>query len=166
MSVEFEVPQYLKESIPTYESGWNVEAKPDGTLIDEQGNTYDYLFYEFYTDKMYYQTEKGFTLPAEERIETFTEILDAYGFTEEEKEDFIEFWSTELESDIDYVMYPQYTETADIAYPIKVTPKPDTLIRLWFVFKEDKGKGYIEEEIVPFERKGKTMFEWGGMVFE
>ena len=166
LEVDFEAPQYLKSTIPEYEEGWNVVAEPKGTLKDEYGNTYEYLFYECYTEEEYYQTEKGFALPAGERVETFTEILDAYGFTEEEKEDFIEFWTVKLEAGVDYIMYPQYTETIDISYPIKVTPEPDTYVRLWFAFVENKGQGYTEETIEPFERVGKTMFEWGGLIFD
>lgn len=165
LEVTFEAPQLLKVSIPEYGNGWKVNALPDGTLENEE-NAYDFLFYECYTQKVYYQTESGFSLPAEERVERFTELLDAYGFTTEEKEDFIEYWMEKLESGSDYIMYPQYTETVDIAYPIKVTPEPDTSVRIWFVFRKDNGQEYVEEEIVPFERNGRTMFEWGGMVFD
>lgn len=165
LTVTFESPRYLLDTIPTYTDNWKVTASPDGTLVDENGNSYRYLFYEVSTQKFYYQTECGFALPAERRVECFNELLDGYGFTSEEKEDFIEFWCEELELEVDYIMYPQYTETIDKAYPMSVSTSPDTYIRIWFVFKEDAGQGYVEEEVVPFERVGKTMFEWGGMIF-
>lgn len=166
LTLDFEAPQYLKDTIPEYDDGWEVNALPDGTLLDEHNNAYQYLFYEFYTQKSYYQTECGFSVPAEQRATRFKELLDEYGFTTEERDDFIEFWTKELEAGVDYIMYPQYTETADLAYPVTVTPKPDTSIRIWFVFMRDHGQEYTQEEIVPFERIGKTMFEWGGMVFD
>ena len=36
----------LTATYPAYENGWHVTAEPDGTLYDEAGNEYSYLFWE------------------------------------------------------------------------------------------------------------------------
>ena len=46
ITVTFENPGYLTSSIPDYAGKWTVTAAPDGTLTDENGCSYDYLFYE------------------------------------------------------------------------------------------------------------------------
>ena len=38
---------------PTYDDGWTVTAAPDGTLTDERGQTYNYLYWEGETAKRY-----------------------------------------------------------------------------------------------------------------
>ena len=36
----------LTATYPAYEDGWRVTAEPDGTLYDENGDEYSYLFWE------------------------------------------------------------------------------------------------------------------------
>lgn len=44
---------------PNYKTGWHVSAKPDGTLTDEDGQTYNYLYWEG-TDSAEYDLSRGF----------------------------------------------------------------------------------------------------------
>jgi len=62
-------------------------------------------------------------------------------------------------------MYPQLTEKVDSAMPIRIEPKPSTIYRIWFVFEEYKEQDIITPNIVPIERKGFTVIEWGGMIY-
>ena len=72
------------------------------------------------------------------------------------------FWCEKLESGHDYTMYPQLTETVDVSMPIEISPKPDTFIRIWFVFVKDDTPQQLAK-ITPFERNGFTAVEWGGL---
>ena len=53
----------------------------------------------------------------------------------------------------------QYTDDA----PLTINPKPDSVLRVFMVYKPLDEKIKIEEqEIKPFERSGFTVIEWGG----
>ena len=155
-------------SIPVYEeNGWNVTASPDGKLVTAKGDEYGYLFYESEIHGIGFQYKEGFYLPSQNRNEAFGRILSLYGLNETEKADFKEYWSARLNPDADYYMYPQINEACDAESPFNITPVPDSVLRLWFVYKKtDNGPDLITEPKVPsFERKGFTVVEWGGMVW-
>ena len=44
VSVSLDYAGTLTATYPAYEDGWHVTAEPDGTLYDEAGNEYSYLF--------------------------------------------------------------------------------------------------------------------------
>ena len=46
VSVSLDYAGTLTATYPAYENGWHVTAEPDGTLYDEAGNEYSYLFWE------------------------------------------------------------------------------------------------------------------------
>ena len=46
---------------PAYDGAWRVAAAPDGTLTDERGQTYRYLYWEG-TDNVQYDFSEGFCL--------------------------------------------------------------------------------------------------------
>ena len=46
VSVSLDYAGTLTATYPAYEDGWTVTAEPDGTLYDESGNEYSYLFWE------------------------------------------------------------------------------------------------------------------------
>lgn len=155
-------------SIPEYSyDGWKVTAGPDGRLTDAYGNEYGYLFYESEIPDYSFRYKNAFYLPAEEREETFDRILALYGLNETETEDFKEYWCSRLEEGRDYYMYPQLNEVCDLISPLKITPEPDSVLRLWFVYKEADGRNpdITEPETECFVRNGFTVVEWGGMVW-
>ncbi len=164
--VIMQTPGLIVKSIPEYEteSGWEVTAESDGRLKTADGETYDFLFYESMTERTLFETEEGFLVTAQERTEQWSDILSAYGFTEQEIRDFVEFWDAKLEKE-DYVMYPQYTESVDAAMPVEILPAPEHMTRMWFVFEAYDGQAYETPEITPFDRSGYTVVEWGGMIF-
>ena len=164
ITVTFEKPGRLTASIPDYTGDWSITAAPDGTLTDADKNSYGYLFYEALVKKNAFQTEEGFLVPAEKRVETFRRILTAYGFNEQETEDFIEYWSDYLKNGADYIMYPILTEDVDAAMPISFSAAPDSIYRIWFGFAVYNGERIKTPEITPIVRKGFTVIEWGGAV--
>ena len=46
VSVSLDYAGTLTATYPAYENGWTVTAEPDGTLYDENGDEYSYLFWE------------------------------------------------------------------------------------------------------------------------
>ena len=166
VQVIFRTPGLVVTSIPEYDygEGWQVTAGDDGELTDASGETYNYLFYESVTERNLFETEEGFYLSASDRVSQWQEILSAYGFSEQEIGDFIAFWDEKLEKE-DYVMYPQETAVVDRAMPVEITPEPENITRMWFVFVLYDGQEYEEPEVEPFARTGYTVVEWGSMMF-
>ena len=166
VQVIFRTPGLVVTSIPEYDygEGWQVTAKEHGELTDASGETYDYLFYESVTERNLFETEEGFYLSASDRVSQWREILSGYGFSEQEINDFITFWDEKLERE-DYIMYPQETAIVDRAMPVEITPEPENITRMWFVFVLYDGQEYEEPEVEPFARTGYTVVEWGGMMF-
>lgn len=167
VEVIFGEPGLLVTSDPFYseDEGWRMIAENDGTLRDANGKEYGYLFYESATERTLFATEEGFYIDAEQREEMFEDILEGYGFNEKEIADFVEFWNHKLETGVDYLMYPQYTETVDTAMPVDIWPVPDHICRIWFVFEEYRQQDYKVAGIVPLVRDGYYVVEWGGMIF-
>ncbi|MCI8638018.1 MAG: hypothetical protein HFG41_02430 [Coprococcus sp.] len=166
VQVRFTYPRLLTTSIPDYSGGWDVTSLGDGQIVEKDGNVYDYLFYESMTSKGLFQRNEGYQIPAEKREESFHKILGNMGFNEQEISDFTDFWSRRLSAGVDYRMYPQSTERVDLAMPMTVTPKPEHIERIWFVFEKEDGQHLQEPDPFVMERDmQKTVIEWGGMVF-
>lgn len=164
VTVSFDVPQWLTKSNPDYSGSWQVSAAPDGTLTADDGSTYGYLFYESETRPYYFQKEEGWMISADTRAEQFGEILRSYGFNETEICDFLDFWTTRLPEGTDVMMYPQPGERVDLAMPMRVSPAPEHLFRLWFTFEPFEEQEVREPVIEPMERDGYTVTEWGGVI--
>lgn len=161
--VTFAMPSLLTRVIPDYEDAWRVTALPDGTLVNADGSTERFLFYESLTWPWLYQSDEGWMLKAETREAQLRGVMQAYGFTEAETEDFVSYWTLKLDVGADYAMYPQLTDTVDLAMPISISPAPDSLFRLWFTF-EKGGVPAVEPQIAAFPRTGFAAVEWGGVI--
>ncbi len=165
--VALRYPDQITVSIPEYPAdGWKVTAYPKGILTDGVAE-YGYLFYESNIPDYSFQYENAFYLPAEDREETFERILTLYGLNETEKADFREYWCERLPAGRDYYMYPQINEACDLVSPLEITPAPDSVFRLWFVYKEADSENPAIKEPIPerFVRDGFAVVEWGGMVW-
>ena len=97
-----------------------------------------------------------------------SEIAAQYAFNAQETEDFVTFWCSRLESDTAYLMYPQHTETIDALMPVDISPAPESIYRVWFLFETVSGEAVLpaEPKPTPIERSGFTVTEWGGIVAE
>lgn len=158
-----EDPSSITKSIPAYDAdkGWEVTASSSGRLNGE----YDFLFYEAFVNKAFFQQSTGWFVPAEERAEALGKMLEAYRFNEKEKKDFIEFWNNRLDRGKTYIAYPQETICLDEAFPIQFEPEPQSVFRIWFWFVEAGGNERVSEpvSVEKIERCGFTVVEWGGM---
>ncbi|MBQ1478271.1 MAG: hypothetical protein IIZ33_09005 [Erysipelotrichaceae bacterium] len=161
VSVRLDFPGRLGATYPQYEEGWNITAYPDGTLEDESGRHYAYLFYE--GDMKYeFDLSDAACVKREDSVPFLQETLAKMGLKETEINDFIVYWLPYLEES-PYNLISFKNDVYDKLSDLEVTPKPDSILRVYMVFQgtdeEVEGK---ELEIQPFERKGFTVVEWGG----
>lgn len=150
-------------TIPNYNNGWNVLAKPNGEILSG-GKSYDYLFYE--GDKKYFDFKLGdFDVVKKENIKIYlSEKLTSFGLNEKERSQFIEYWEPKMENSSYYKVSFMQTEELNQKIPLFITPKADTLIRVLMKY-EGMNRGSEKIDIsnnVPL-RKGFTVVEWGGV---
>lgn len=145
--------------------GWNVTAKPDGILTDALCNEYPYLFWESKTtDYKWVDFSEGFVVAADETENFLRDKLKLLGLNSREYTDFITFWAPRLRQN-KYNLIRLETEAYDKAMPIYVEPSPESMQRVFMVYKALKAPVTLpEQNLQPFTRKGYSVIEWGGMV--
>jgi len=150
-------------SEPDYGSGWSVVAEPDGTIDDE----YPFLFYEAIVSESPFQRESGFSISREEISEWLSTHLAEWSFTESETEDFVSFWKEWLVDSPYYIIYPQTAGEIDEVVELHVSPAPDNVLRLWFLFVgSDQPTELPSYQIPPVQRDGFFVLEWGGILVD
>lgn len=165
-TVTFCEPELLTAVLPAYEGRWHA-ALEDGRLTVDGAAGYEFLFYESLTSPALMQTDAGYVIVPETRTEQFELILRQTGFAENEIGDFLEYWTDKLEPNTAYVMYPQDTQTVDIAMPITVEGAAiESYCRIWYYFVPYTGQPVAEPKIEPVQHQGVTLIEWGGVLDE
>lgn len=166
--IEIEVKLGNKEqltcSYPKYIDGWNVLAKPNGSLVDLTTNRSLYaLYYESQSVTNLKMTNEGFVVKGENSAKFLEEKLAILGLNEREAEEFIVYWLPKLESNnYNYIRFLTEEEINE-NMPLNVMPVPDTTIRVIMVFKElDEPINVVEQKLNHIERNGFTIVEWGG----
>ena len=151
----------LTAAYPAYENGWRVTAEPDGTLHDENGNEYSYLFWEG-EDKTDYDFSTGFCVAGEDTAAFLEDALDRLGLTEREADEFIIYWLPKLEGN-PYNLLSFQTEAYTDSAGLTIDPAPDTLIRVFLAWKGLDAPVEVEpQKLTAPERAGFTAVEWGG----
>ncbi len=145
------------------ENTWNVEGNPNGD-IKIKNRMYPYLYYE--CDSYFAQeTNEGFIVEDKNAIDFLEEKLKFLGLNDKEMADFITFWLPTLLANKLSVCTFQ-TEKFFEHIKLNVTPKPDTLIRIFLSIKKiDCPIEIKEQKLEHIERKGFTVVEWGGSSF-
>lgn len=161
VKVQLDYDGTLVCTYPEYNDGWKVVAQPDGTLCDESGKTYSYLFWEGNTDATY-DFSKGFVVKGSETAEFLEEKLAEIGLNEKEKNEFIVYWLPRMQDNSYNLITFQTKAYTDVA-KLHITPEPDSILRVFMAYKGLDKPIQIEEPVIaPFERKGFTVIEWGG----
>ncbi len=151
---------------PTYDysqKGWSVTAYPDGKIINSDGKEYSYLFWEGEPSaSINYDLSTGFVVKGEDTVAFLQNTLSKMGLTPKEYNEFIVYWYPKMKDNKYNIIHfadKQYTDTA----PLAITPKPDSMLRVFMVFKPLNNKIEIKpQEIKQFIRSGFTVIEWGG----
>lgn len=146
--------------------GWSVLAHPDGTLYDRttQQETYG-LFWEWYWYNNWDMT-KGFVVPGSDIREFLYSKLTEIWLNTKERSDFIMFWYPKLQ-DYKFLQITFAGEEYNERAKLNITPKPDSLLRVFMVVKPLEFPVQIpKQELVKFERLGFSVVEWWGTIIK
>ena len=162
VSVKLTGQTILTASEPTYGDGWNVVASPNGKLVS-YGHNYNSLFYEDVVNE-HWQSTSGWEVSGKNFDSWAKQTLTKYGLNSAEINDFIDYWQPLMSKSSYWVIAPQSDTLINDATGLEITPKPDSILRLWFTFTpENKPTSIATPLIKPFNRKGFTVVEWGGI---
>ena len=161
VTVQLDYVGGLTCTYPTYDCAWRVAAAPDGTLTDERGQTYRYLYWEG-VDDVQYDFSEGFCVPGEETAAFLEDALAQLGLTRAEANEFIIYWLPQMEQNA-YNLISFQQETYTDAAKLTITPQPDTLLRVFMAWKPlTKAVEIAPQTLTAPERTGFTAVEWGG----
>ena len=109
-------------------------------------------------------TDEGFVVRGEDTAAFLEEKLAILGLTDREAEEFIVYWLPKMEKNkFNYIRFATKKEIEEYM-PLKVTPTPDTTIRVAMVAKAlDEPIEIKEQKLESVMRKGFTVVEWGGV---
>ena len=161
VTVKLDLSGELTCAYPAYDGGWTVTAAPDGTLTDEHGQTYNYLYWEGEGTEAY-DFSKGFCVAGSDTAAFLEDALDRLGLTRREANEFLVYWLPRMQDNpYNLIAFQQeaYTESAKLT----VSPRPDSVLRVFMAWKPLARPVDIPAQILPgFERRGFTLVEWGG----
>lgn len=161
VSVKLELSGGLTCTYPAYNGGWQVTAKPDGTLTDSNGQTYNYLYWEGKTNAAWDMT-KGFCVKGEDTAAFLEESLAKLGLTRREANEFIVYWLPLMQEN-PYNIIAFQTDIYTDAAKLEVKPAPDTLIRVFMTWQGSETPVDIPaQKLTAPAREGFTAVEWGG----
>ena len=166
ISVKNDCKGKVMNTYPLYKNGWNVIAEPNGTFYNlNDKRTYNYLFWDFsygFTAK-HFKYENGFYIKKEDNIKFLQEKLELLGLNNTEINDFIVHWLPELNKNEENFIHFWVNDNIDNSSILNITPKPDTLLRIFMEFKSYHGEQKLPiQELSSTPRKGFTVVEWGG----
>ena len=164
VTVSFEKPSLLTTTYPKYVDNWKVTAYKNGDLYDTKGNYYYGLYWEE-SGSTEIDFKTGFYVTKENSIEFLEEKLTKIGLNARERNEFIMYWLPILEKNNQSLVYFELTNERQKYNKIKITPKPDSLLRVAIHVKKVKHPTEIKEQkLSTFKRSGFTAVEWGGVI--
>ena len=161
VSVRLDYDGKLTCTYPEYDNGWHVTAAPDGRITDENGQEYNYLYWEGETEQEYDFSE-GFCAAGEDTAEFLEDALDRLGLTRREANEFIVYWLPRMEQN-EYNLISFQSEAYTDHARLSIQPEPDTVIRVFMAYKPVENEQEIPEQTLAApKRSGFTVVEWGG----
>ena len=149
---------------------WDMLADKDGTLYDQSGNEYSYIFWEA-SDYGASISDEGFCVKGSDTAEFLRETLQEIGLTPKEYNEFIVYWLPQMQDNEYNIIHFDGLDPKDIYnqnYELHVTDdagnEPDSILRVMMAWKASEE--YVEmnpQEFTAFERNGFTVVEWGGL---
>lgn len=165
VTVRLDYAERLTCTYPAYNGGWRVLARPDGTLTDESGQTYSYLYWEGMNGAEYDFSE-GFCVAGSDTAAFLEDALSRLGLNRREANEFIVYWLPRMEANPYNLIAFQsdaYTDTAKLS----IEPAPDTLLRVFMAWKPlENAVNVLPQSLTSPERTGFTAVEWGGCQVE
>jgi prepilin-type N-terminal cleavage/methylation domain-containing protein len=161
-------PLHIDASVPQYGDGWHVTAYPDGTLInDSDGAKYPYLYWEGESNQPIVDRATGFVVATADLGAFLKTSLAAQGLQGKEITDFIAYWqplmAAAAKGDPYIYVYYMPQPVYDTLVPMTITPAPQTLIRVYLLYKPLAAPISVTPEVLSApKRVGFTAVEWGG----
>lgn len=148
---------------PVYNNGWEVTATPSGNLYDEAQKHYYCLFWETEGPAIAENLDEGFVVHKSEAITFLEEKLAQLGLNARESNEFIIYWLPKLQQSEYSAVYFAFKEYEEVA-KLKISPKPDQVIRIMMLFESLDAPIDLKEQRLPQtpKRFGFTAVEWGG----
>ena len=164
-SVTVKVGADVKISDPYYNpaTGWTAIAQPDGQLT-VGGVNFSSLFWEGPGYGQYPEITEGIIVKQQDVISTIRKQLALQGLNNNEINDFVDYWQDNLPTD-PYVRLTWFnTSQMEQLAPLSITPKPDTVIRVFLDASGMKKPINIpKQNLKSIPRVGFTVIEWGGL---
>ena len=167
VSVKHTFKGTVLNTFPEYKEGWNVIASPDGKLKNAaDGRSYNYLFWDgsIRFDAAHYRYTDGFYISRKEIIPFLQERLAQIGLNETEINDFIVYWLPALNKNETNFIHFWVNDDIDHSSKLDLSPKPETVIRVFMEYKAYDGHSakLPEQQLPETPRKGFVLVEWGG----
>lgn len=171
VQVKLEYASWFSATYPRYDvlkRWWSVLAHSDWTLRDfgTDQDTYGLFWEGNSVNSSLFDLSKWFMVRGADIRDFLYNKLTEIGLNTKEKSDFIMYWYPKLQK-YPYVQLTfagkDYTDLAKL----DITPKPDSLLRVFMVAKPlIENKIIPEQKIQKFERKWFSVVEWGGTIVE
>jgi hypothetical protein len=170
LNIKLSLDGDLTISDPIYnaQTGWNVKAYPDGTILEPitynpEPKKYPYLYYEANIKGVDFPKE-GWVVPNENLKSKIENIMKVMGFNEKETADFLAYWLPKLSEKPYYFVTLLPEEMINNQEQLTFSTAPDTLIRARFIFE---GLDYPMSvapltNIPTYVRSGFVATDWGG----
>lgn len=152
----------LGTTYPEYGEGWQVLARPDGTLTNlKDRQEYSYLFWDGQAD-VEFDFSKGFCVAGEDTARFLRQTLETMGLTTRELNECIVYWLPMMEGNAyNFISFQKeaYTQTARL----DISPEPDSLLRVFMAWQALEEPVDIQpQQLEGVVREGFTVVEWGG----
>ncbi|MGN0688214.1 MAG: hypothetical protein ACI4KA_08920 [Oscillospiraceae bacterium] len=165
VEVDFAHGGRLTCTYPEYDNGWTVTAMPDGTLYDNDGSEYYCLYWEG-EGSADLDMSRGWCVKGSDTAAFLREKLMYIGLSAREANEFIIYWLPLMQEN-EYNLISLHTEQYKASVPLKVSPAPDSEIRVFMTFTPaEEYVDILPQQLPTYERTGFTLVEWGGGMAE
>ncbi len=168
IEVKMPLDNGFSHSYPKYEDKWIVTADSLGNLYDSTTRRSYYGLYWEAEGTFDFTLNEGHVVAGENTISFLESALATLGLNEREANEFIVFWLPILEANPYNLIHFSSDEYEEMA-PLKVTPKPDTEIRVMMVYQPlQHAIDFPIQDLNKLAKKraGFTVVEWGGSLYK
>lgn len=167
VKVELAVDGQLTTTYPRIQkdNSWSVKAGPSGEIFDPATEKrFPYLFWEAKRNTPFtIDTAQAFCVANKDAEKFLEDAAQKFSFNEKERTDFVTYWLPALENNkfslVQFLSATEYDRYATMT----VSPKPDTVNRLFMIFQGVSSPVKTGNPTLPqLDRKGFTVIEWGG----
>lgn len=164
VNVNIDLKGELTCTYPKYNDGWKgFIAEQDGHLTYQDGKEYNYLYWEG-NGGLEPDFSSGFVVKGEDTADFLDETLAKLGLNRKEANEFIVYWLPILEEN-KYNLISFQTENYEEAAKLTISPKPDSVIRVFMAYQPLEEPIDIPEQVIDTPtREGFVVVEWGGML--